>query len=138
VCRIPRQRVPRNLNHQQPSMFTAIALVSSHLALDVLPSRSRYTDSCIHQSTPEAQVAASNQTVTLLVIIQHKCKILPQVPHLLRKLPHHIAGVTDSEVAGKYLKSHLSRTYNRCGNPELVYQTHRTFIHSEHISNNFV
>jgi hypothetical protein len=41
---------------------------------------------------------------------------------------NHISGPANSEVAGKYLNSHLSNTYNRHDHPEVVHQTYRTFI----------
>jgi len=40
---------------------------------------------------------------------------------------NHISGPANSEVAGKYLNSHLSNTYNRHDHPEVVHQTYRTF-----------
>jgi len=41
---------------------------------------------------------------------------------------NHISGPADSELAGKYLNSHLSNTYSRHDKPEVVHQTHRTFV----------
>jgi hypothetical protein len=41
---------------------------------------------------------------------------------------NHISGPADSEVAGKYLNSHLSNTDSRHDNLEVVQQTYRTFI----------
>jgi len=44
---------------------------------------------------------------------------------------NHISGPVDSGVAGKYLNSHLSNTYSRHDNPEVVHQTYRTFKNSK-------
>jgi len=41
---------------------------------------------------------------------------------------NHISGPADSEVAGKYLNNHLSNTYSRHDNPEVVHQTYRTHV----------